>query len=167
MKLMRAGVRNPLIPGAAAALVALALLAACAPADATVVRRSHARARQHAAAAPTAATATPGTAGAQGLVVAVDPETGRLGLPSADQMLLLSPSERTGLMRTTTGLVAVRLPNGAMMINLQGRFMDYSVVGIDSCGRPRLGCVDDAGALSRWLDAGAPAPAPTPVLEVK
>ncbi len=109
------------------------------------------------------------------MVVGVDPETGRLGMPSPGQMgqllpsesLLLSPAERTGLLRTATGLEAVRLPDGSMKIDLQGRFMDYSVMRLDAGGRPRHGCVDDAAALSRWLGGCDDGPAPAPVLEVK
>jgi hypothetical protein len=99
------------------------------------------------------------------MVVGIDPETGRLGMPSPEDMLQLSAPERIGLMRSAAGLEAVRLPDGTVMINLQGRFMDYSVVRLDAAGRPRIGCVDDPRSLSRFLGTGEAAP--EPVLEVK
>ena len=101
------------------------------------------------------------------MVVAIDPETGRLGVPSVEQIGQLSAAEKTGLLRTPAGLTSVRRADGSVMVNLQGRFMEYSVVRLDASGRPRLGCVDEAAALSHWLVGCEDVPAPTPVPEVK
>jgi hypothetical protein len=121
----------------------------------TPARPAHATAGQPASAAPAAA----------GMVISIDPETGALVAPTAEQMLRLTPAERTGLMRTAEGLTQVRLPGGGVMVDLQGRFLEFSVVQLDLEGRPRLHCVDDAGTLRALL---APcAPAPTPALEEK
>jgi hypothetical protein len=167
--------RAPLARFAVAAL-AVAMLATCASAGAATSRRAHSTPRHHAPAKTAAAALAPATVTAsQGMVVAIDPETGRLGMPTAEQLgallpagsLQLSPSERTGLLRTSAGLAAVRRADGSVMIDLQGRFMDYSVVRLDANGRPRLGCVDDAAALSRWLGECESAPRSAPALEVK
>jgi hypothetical protein len=154
--------RQALVTVAATAIIGGAMLAPCTPAGATPVHRAHAHARRHAAApvTPAAAPVAAAPAAAHGMVVGIDPETGRLGMPTQDQMLQLSPIEKTGLLRTTAGLQTVRLADGTVMLNLQGRFMDYSVVRLDANGRPRVGCVDDVRALGRWLGAGEPVSAP-------
>jgi hypothetical protein len=132
--------------------------------------RRHTRPRPAAAAqaravtAPAAqARATP--AGSAGMMVAIDPETGAFVPPSAAQALLLTSAEQTGLLRGFEGLTEVRLPNGAVMVDLQGRFMEYSVLRLDLQGRPRLGCVNDDRALLHWLTSREPAP--TTVYEEK
>lgn len=140
-----------------AAVLALTLLL-CQAASAGPVKRKPARAKP-------AAAALQQPIAAPGMVVAIDPETGRLVLPTAEQMLQLTPSEQTGLLRTSAGLSEVVLPNGAVMMDLQGRFMEYSVARLDPSGRLRLGCVNDPLPLRFWLSPGAPAP--TPVLEEK
>jgi hypothetical protein len=151
--------RTPL-PGALAALLVVAALLA-PDADASTVRHARAHARRHAVVRPVAA--RPAAVAVSGMVVGLDPETGRLGMPSADQMLQLSAVERTGMLRSTAGLTSVRRADGSTMVNLQGRFMDYSVARLDAAGRPRLGCVEDSLDLARFLGAGPSAPA----LEVK
>jgi hypothetical protein len=139
-------------------------LVACAPAHAATPRRAHARARHHAA-APAAVRPAAQPAASAGMVVGIDPETGRLGLPSSDQMLQLSPAEKTGLLRTSAGLTPVRLPDGTVKVDLQGRFLDFSVVRLDANGRLQVGCVEDASGLARWM--GTSPSAPAPALEVK
>ena len=159
-----------LFTGTLAAMLASAVLAGFAPARAATPVQSRARVRHHVAAVKSPAPAVrpaAAAAGGMGMVVAVDPETGLLGLPSQDDMLQLSVAEKTGLSRSAAGLAAVRMPGGAVMVNLQGRFMDYSVVRLDAGGRPRLGCLDDASALSRWLGECESAPRTAPALEVK
>ena len=97
---------------------------------------------------------------APGMVIAVDPETGALGLPSPEQMLELTAQERTGLLRTSAGLTEVRLPDGAVMVDLQGRFMEYTVLRIDPLGHLRFSDVDEERALIEALTRPVPAPAP-------
>ena len=149
-----------LITSVTVAVAAAVTLVACTPAHAAKARRTHARARHHAA-APVAVQ----PAASAGMVVGIDPETGRLGLPSSDQMLQLSPAEKTGLLRTSEGLTPVRLPDGTVKVDLQGRFLDFSVVRLDANGRLQIGCVEDAPGLARWMDTTPSAPAPA--LEVK
>jgi hypothetical protein len=153
--------RTPLL-GALAVLLAGAAFLVPADAGATTVRHTRAHARRHAVAARPAA-ARPAAMASPGMVVGIDPETGLLGMPSQDQMLQLSAVERTGMLRSTAGLTSVRRADGSTMVNLQGRFMDYSVARLDAAGRPRLGCVEDSLDLARFLGAGPSAPA----LEVK
>jgi hypothetical protein len=98
---------------------------------------------------------------ASGWVVAIDPTTGQLVMPTPEQMLQLSPPEQVGLLRTADDLPEVRFPDGTVMLDLQGRFMEYSVAQFDASSRPRVGCVDDLASLLLWLTGGAPAPAAT------
>jgi hypothetical protein len=108
---------------------------------------------------PAAVSATP--VGTAGMIVAIDPESGVLVPPTAEQVRTLTAAERTGLMRTSEGLTQVRLPNGAVMVDLQGRFMEYGVVQLDPAGRPRFFGVNDESVLlallTRYASASTPA----------
>ena len=156
-----------LVPvGAALAIAALAVLL-CAPAQAG--RSGH----RHARPCPTSVTLaktvsipsplpSTGSSPAAGMVVGIDPETGALGMPSPEQMLELTQAERTGMLRTGAGLTEVGLPSGAVMLDLQGQFMEYSVIQLDATGRPTFSCVSGEDLLRRLLAPRAPAPAPAP-----
>jgi hypothetical protein len=150
--------------GATLAVVCLALLF-CAPAHAA---RSARRAVKHRSAALRPLRTTPSVIVppatrpplVPGMVVSVEPGSGRLIMPSADEMLLLSAAERTGLLRTSAGLTEVQLSNGAVMVDLQGRFMEFTVVRRDLQGRLHFLGVNDAPAVLRLLDPRTPAPPP-------
>ena len=99
---------------------------------------------------------TPGTAD---LRVAVDPETGELGLaPASDNLASdkLASEDQTSvdpakalsssLSRSTDGLVVQRMPNGARRVHLQGRFQSASVVRIDENGELDFNCVESSEA---------------------
>jgi hypothetical protein len=152
--------------GAAIAIAALAVVL-CAPAQAGRSCHRHARPRP-VSAKPAKTVPTPSlqsstvSSPAAGMVVGIDPETGVLGMPSPEQMLQLTPQERTGLLRSGEGLTEVRLPNGAMMVDLQGQFMEYSLIRLDPMGRPSFSCVNDEALLRRLLASRAPASSPAP-----
>ncbi len=137
-----------------ALLVAALALSLVAPAEAKGTKR---RPRKRAA-VPTAVAPAPVPAG---MVVGIDPETGRLGMPTAAQMLELSAAERTGLLHTSEGLTQVQLPDGSWMSDLQGRYQTFTVVRLDPLGGRVFTSVDEAPALLRALTT----PAPTPTLE--
>ena len=167
-------IRSRLLPpriraGTALAMVCLALLL-CAPAQAG--RPGHRNVKQRPVAAIQAKPVTPAVlptaappAVTAGMVVSIEPETGRLVMPSAEEMRQLSAAERTGLLRTSEGLTEVRLPNGAAMVDLQGRFMEYSFVQLDPAGCPHFFCVNDEITLRALLARCASAS--TPVYEEK
>lgn len=143
----------PVTPLVTALLVAALALALGAPADARGAKR---RPRK-----PTVTAAAPVQAPAPaGAVIAVDPETGRLGMPSAAQMLELSAAERTGLLRSSAGLESVRLPDGSWMVDLQGRFQSFTVVRLDALGGRRFVHADEPSALWRALTAPPAHPLP-------
>lgn len=94
------------------------------------------------------------------MVVSIEPESGRLVPPSADEMAILSAAERTGLLRTSAGLPEIRGPGGAIGVDLQGRFMEFTVVRLGRDGRLHFQGVNEASALLRLLDQRTPAPTP-------
>ena len=155
--------------GATLTVVCLVLMF-CAPAQAarsarrTVKHRPVATAKVKPVTATIVPTATIPAVSA-GMVVSIEPGTGRLIMPSADEMRRLSAAERTGLLRTSAGLTEIRLPNGAVMVDLQGRFMEYSLVRLDPAGCPHFFCVNDEITLRALLARCASAS--TPVYEEK
>ena len=111
-----------------------------------------------------AAPATPARAmpGRAGMVVGIDPETGQLGMPTAAQMVELSPREQAMVSRSGAGLTEVRHADGTVSVNLQGRFQEFVVVRFGADGKPVYGCFDDGQALRRALQTP-----PAPPLEEK
>jgi len=72
--------------------------------------------------------------GTAGLRVAMDPETGTYGLPATGD---------ESFSQSTEGLTQVTLPDGSVMIDLEGRFQEYSVMVRDASGRLQVRCVHD------------------------
>ena len=118
-----------------------------------------ARPAAKAPAAVTPAPAAPLPAGAAGMVVGIDPETGLLGPATAEQRLLLLPEEANMLSRSTIGLVERRLPGGGVLLDLGGRFQEFSYVRMGPDGRPIFGCASDPATLRRGLTETARHPA--------
>jgi len=130
---------------ASAAKAAVAQAPACcahdlkaAPAVATVAPR--------AAKAVAAKPATHTRVGVNGAVIALDPESGELGMPSTAQMAQLEaaqqlmPSEE--LNHSDAGLSPVTRADGSVHVNLQGRFQEFATVHIAPNGKRTLGCSD-------------------------
>jgi hypothetical protein len=137
----------------------------CSPAQAartvrrTVEQRPAAATQAKAPAAAVVPTPAP-PALTSGMVVSIEPGSRRLVMPSADEMVKLSAAERTGLLRTSAGLSEIRGPGGAIGVDLQGRFMEFTVVRFDLQGHLHFMGVNEAPALLRLLDPRAPAPTP-------
>lgn len=89
--------------------------------------------------------------GSAGMVVGIDPETGRVGMPSREFKDAMRDDPRGPAMsRSMEGLRVIQRPDGSMMVDLQGRFQEYSVVRITPDGRKEQTCVqgsDVAAAL--------------------
>jgi hypothetical protein len=157
--------RAPRGRGLAALAAVCSVVLLCAATQAGDTTRPTSRPQQRPAPAaeplapPTAVAPTPPLASG-GMTIAVDPETGLLAPPSAVQALRLTAAERTGLMRTSEGLAEVRLPGGAVMLDLQGRFMEYSIARLDGTGGMHFVCANDADLLRALLTRLAPAPTP-------
>jgi len=94
---------------------------------------------------------------ASGMVIAIDPESGTLGMPSAIQMqqlhaqMSLDETSRTGATQTV-------LPDGSIRLDLNGSFADYATIQIAPSGKRIFGCSTNPNALEQ--------PAPT-LLEEK
>lgn len=95
----------------------------------------------------------------QSLRVYRDPESGRLGR-SPGGALALSPEEQRMLSRSTEGLTSRVLPNGAVALDLQGRFMNLSVATRNADGTISMNCVHDAAQAERHFHQHAPAASP-------
>lgn len=80
-----------------------------------------------------------------GMMIARDPETGTWGMPSRIDDLVLSEAEENMLSRSSVGLVPVTLPDGSVMLDLQGRFQEFSIARIGPDGRVHHECVSHAG----------------------
>lgn len=149
---------------AALLLLALAVPATAAdapkPAAARAKRASAAKPAPAANAVPAAAPAKPLPPAAAGMVVGIDPETGVLGPATPAQMLELFPEEANALSRSTEGLVQRVLPGGrGVMLDLGGRFQEFSYVRMAPDGRWVFGCASDLAVVRRGLTEPAKQPA--------
>ena len=76
-----------------------------------------------------------------GLMAYIDPESGLLCGPIGD---LRVPDDVTRMFAAPVELTPVTLPNGAVMLDLQGTLQDFYVLTIDPLGRRSIRCVQDA-----------------------
>lgn len=116
------------------------------------------------AAAPAAPVATcaphrpqPFLPGLMGMVVAIDPETGLLAMPTPEQLAsldrtaTLSRAEEEMLSRSSAGLREFRLADGTVGLDLGGRFQEFSVARLGPNGRVVFDCASDLDAVRRML----------------
>lgn len=102
--------------------------------------------------------------GESGMLVGIDPETGRIGKPPAElrerlQATLPDPA----LDRSMEGIELIHKPDGSIMADLKGRFADYTVVRITPEGRKIEACVQGPEveeALRHANDEASAAPTP-------
>jgi hypothetical protein len=124
-------------------------------------------------------TAPPIPSGESGMLVGIDPETGRLGKPSAEfrSQMEAAAGLAPALDRSMDGIEIIHNPDGSMMADLKGRFQDYTIIRVTPDGRKIESCVqgpqveaalqaEDASAPAP-VSAPAPAPAPAPEHEVR
>ncbi len=87
-------------------------------------------------------------------MVAIDPETGQLGAPSPEQARTLRLAVGSAAVSTNDeGLVETHLPDGTVILDLDGRFQDYALARVDKYGNLVHGCVHDDGGLHKTLDS--------------
>ncbi len=81
-----------------------------------------------------------------GLVVAIDPESGELGAPSAAQMAQLEAAQQLlpsdELSHSDAGLTPVRHPDGSVSLDLEGRFQEFATIHVGPGGKRIFGCSD-------------------------
>ena len=84
--------------------------------------------------------------GSAGMVIAIDPETGTIGAPSAEQLAEMKIGEADIVSRDQGGVVT-RHPNGMISVDLQGRNQDYAVIRRLPDGKVVSGCLQQPGDL--------------------
>ncbi len=108
-------------------------------------------------------------AGGVSMRIHIDPETGHL-LPLSSSPELSTKAAMPNLSRSMEGLSPKTLPNGSVMVNLQGRFQNATIARIGSDGKVHTICTEDARTAQRFLnedEVGSPVnPSPRPA-EVK
>jgi hypothetical protein len=83
--------------------------------------------------------------------VAIDPETGELGMPTAAQRRELAPGLERDLTYSDEGLVVEHRADGSRHVNLEGRFQSYSVARLRDDGTIDYQCVQGEGEAHRLL----------------
>jgi hypothetical protein len=107
-------------------------------------------------------TADDGTDAAAGQQAAVDPKTGKLRQPTADEVRDLTQSLQPALSQSSEGLVEVRHPDGSVSVDLQGRFQDAVLAKVNPDGSVEQHCVTTVKEAEAFLTAkpvAKPAPA--------
>ena len=94
-----------------------------------------------------ASTPAPGVVpGSAGMIIAIDPETGDAGMPSTEQLAEMKLTE-TDIVDRDQGGVVTRLANGTIMLDLQGRNQDYTVIKRTADGKIVTGCTQSPDQL--------------------
>jgi hypothetical protein len=93
-----------------------------------------------------------------GMVIALDSESGEVGMPTAEQMARLATKHPA-----TAGVAAARSapvhrPDGSVSMDVRSWMREYSVARVDAEGRLVLGCVTGRDQATRATHA-TPAPA--------
>jgi len=90
-----------------------------------------------------------------GVQVKIDPATGRMQQPTAQEAALLAISLQRMLGREAEDLVPVQLPDGTIVIDLQDTFQEAVMATVSPKGKVTMRCVNDAAQAARIL-AGEP-----------
>lgn len=107
----------------------------------------------------TAATVQDSTGAAEGLMVFIDPATGkRTSRPTPEQRAEMQARIANALSQSDAGTYDEVLPNGAVLRDLQGRFQSAVVVRVNEDGKREVTCVDAAEKV-RQVQASATEPA--------
>ena len=94
-------------------------------------------------------------------MVGIDPETGRIGKPSAEARARMAErAADPALDRSMEGIEIVHRPDGSMMADLKGRFQDYTTIRITPDGRRIESCVQGPQVEAALQATDAPAPEP-------
>ena len=88
-------------------------------------------------------------AGTAGAVIAIDPETGELGMPNSTQMQDLNLDSAPAQM---VPMKVVDLPGGGIAVENNGQYVDFAAVHVSPSGKKVFGCADNP----------LPAPQPAP-----
>ncbi len=92
------------------------------------------------------------TSDAAGLLIAVDRQTGQTRPLTADEAQKLVAGLKDMVSKSTEGLVEVRRANGAISMDLQGRFQSVMLARKEADGTVVQGCVDTLETASAFFD---------------
>jgi hypothetical protein len=99
-----------------------------------------------------------GKAYVAGQQVAIDPATGRLRPPTAEERRALAAAMKQLVNRSTAGLRVRTHANGMQSVDLEGRFLSVATASTDADGKIRQSCVtDEKGAKALAAKTGTPA----------
>ena len=126
----------------------LALVAGLFAHDAARARRG----TQGSAPPTQASTSAPGSAGAAGMVVAIDPETGALTAPTPEQLRELGAAEVAKPGRSN--IETYQRPDGTVIGVLDESFQHYSVVQVGADGKLHSVCVHGEEKCTNALHSG-------------
>lgn len=84
-----------------------------------------------------------------GLVIGIDPETGMLVVPGPEQMARLLARRATAT--SATRPAPVRMPNGALRLDVRSWMREHSLARLGADGRVQPDCVSGPEALQRAL----------------
>jgi hypothetical protein len=98
-----------------------------------------------------------------GVQVAIDPRTGRVQQPTAEQAQALASALQHMLSRESEDMPVTQLPDGTLMVNLEDTFQEVAMASVDKRGRVRLQCVNDAAQAMAILNGTAAVRPDTPV----
>jgi hypothetical protein len=144
---------EPAVSEAPVAHAAPSVLASV-PATKPVSRRNVSRSASRKVEASRAPDVAPGEAGMRAYL---DPETGMIGPPNAEQRRSIpSPTSTIDFSK----IPVQRMPDGSIMVENPGLTEEYVIMTIGADGKRRMTCVSDPS-----LVPGAPASTPTPVEE--
>jgi len=90
-----------------------------------------------------------------GMTIAIDPETGALGPPSAQQWAELKAGIAQVARNTPDNFLEIRRADGAIGLDLRGQLQEYAVVRIGPDGKPLFGCLRPGDAPTVADSAGA------------
>lgn len=92
------------------------------------------------------------TSNASGQTVLVDRQTGQWRPLTADEARVLAQGIRELVNQSTDGLVEVRHANGAVSMNLQGRFQEVLVAKKEADGTITQSCVNNVDAAAAFFE---------------
>ncbi len=92
------------------------------------------------------------TSDAQGMMVAVDRDTGKIRALTSDEALRLADGIKALVNQSTDGLVQVQHADGSVSIDLQGRFQNAMLARKEDDGSISQACVDNPELAAVFFD---------------
>jgi hypothetical protein len=86
-----------------------------------------------------------------GVQVTIDPKTGRMQPPTAEEAAKLAAALQTMLSHEADDLTPVQLPDGTIVIDLQDTFQEAVMASVNARGRVTMRCVSDPAQAARIL----------------